>query len=386
MRQLHWGKLYHKECFTKIRYPNGRIHEDEYVTYRILFRYPEIAVIQAPLYAYYVNPEGITKSAWKPNRMDIFPAFEHQIAFFKKKGMKDLMELRIRNYLWSVELQMDEVNSRSDLPRQYDRRLRRRLGSILLRWRDLYPFEQNKKRYETAFPKGMWLYWTIEGLKYKFFKKEVSCVPEISVIVPIYNTEKYLARCIDSILLQTYTDFELILVDDGSTDQSGMICEDYARKDSRVRVFHQKNQGQAAARNFALDWIDKNSSSAWISFVDSDDWIHPQMLEYLYGIACNNKTKIGICGYSQTVGDMPRIEQEQLCTRFYDVETFYCENVDVWAVVPWGKIYHKDCFKGIRYPLVRACEDEFVTYKILFQFSTLPVMEAPLYYYFMSEK
>lgn len=166
------GKLYYKECFTKIRYPNGRIHEDEYVIYRILFFYPEIAVIQAPLYAYYVNPEGITKSAWKPNRMDIFPAFEHQIAFFKKKGMKDLMELRIRNYLWSVELQMDEVNSRSNLPRQYDRRLRRRLGSILLRWRDLYPFEQNKKRYETAFPKGMWLYWTIEGLKYKILKRK----------------------------------------------------------------------------------------------------------------------------------------------------------------------------------------------------------------------
>ena len=210
-------------------------------------------------------------------------------------------------------------------------------------------------------------------------------MPEISVIVPVYNTEKYLSRCIDSILNQTYTDFELILVDDGSTDHSGDICEDYVRKDSRVRVFHQKNQGQAAARNFALDWIDQNSSSAWISFIDSDDWIHPQMLDYLYGVVCNNKTKIGICGYSQTVGDMPKIEQEQLYTKFYDIETFYCENADVWAVVPWGKIYHKDCFKGIRYPLVRACEDEFVTYKILFQFSKLPVIEAPLYYYFVRE-
>ena len=77
-------------------------------------------------------------------------------------------------------------------------------------------------------------------------------MPEISVIVPVYNTEKYLSRCIDSILNQTYTDFELILVDDGSTDHSGDICEDYARKDSRLRVFHQKNQGQAVARNIAL--------------------------------------------------------------------------------------------------------------------------------------
>lgn len=167
------GKLYYKRCFEKLRYPVGKIHEDEYVTYRILFRFPEVAVTEAPLYAYYINQEGITKSAWNPKRMDIFCAFEQQISFFKKNGMYDLLEMRVGNYLWNVEQQMKAFDGMENIyGNKYQRKLRRRLGSILLRWRQQYSFEKNKKRYETAFPKGMWLYWYIEGLKYKCLKRK----------------------------------------------------------------------------------------------------------------------------------------------------------------------------------------------------------------------
>ena len=93
--------------------------------------------------------------------------------------------------------------------------------------------------------------------------------PQISVIVPVYNVEKYLSRCIESILSQTFTDFELLLIDDGSTDRSGEICDEYAKKDTRIRVFHTKNRGVSAARNLGLD----NAKGEWISFVDSDDWV-----------------------------------------------------------------------------------------------------------------
>lgn len=209
-------------------------------------------------------------------------------------------------------------------------------------------------------------------------------MPVISVIVPVYNTEKYLKRCVDSILSQTFADLELILVDDGSTDNSGNICEQYAVSDPRVKVFHQTNQGQAAARNYALDWILTNSSSEWISFVDSDDWIHPEMLEFLYRVVCENNTQISICGFIQTDHDIPTIEDKQFYVKLYNVEDFYCDNTNIWAVVPWGKLYHRNCFKEIRYPSVRACEDEFVTYKILFQFKEVPVVEATLYCYYMS--
>ena len=94
-------------------------------------------------------------------------------------------------------------------------------------------------------------------------------MPIMSVIVPVYNTEQYLHRCIDSILTQTYTDFELLLIDDGSKDKSGDICDEYALKDSRIRVFHKENGGVSSARNLGLD----NAAGEWITFVDSDDWI-----------------------------------------------------------------------------------------------------------------
>ena len=98
---------------------------------------------------------------------------------------------------------------------------------------------------------------------------------KISVIVPVYNTEKYLRRCVDSILAQTFTDFELLLIDDGSTDGSGAICDEYALKDSRVRVFHKENGGASSARNLGLD----NAQGEWITFVDSDDWVYPCWLQ-----------------------------------------------------------------------------------------------------------
>lgn len=93
--------------------------------------------------------------------------------------------------------------------------------------------------------------------------------PKISVIVPIYNAEKYLHRCIDSILNQTFTDFEVLLINDGSTDSSGSICDEYAKKDSRVRVFHKENGGVSLARNIGID----KALGLWTLFVDSDDWL-----------------------------------------------------------------------------------------------------------------
>lgn len=209
-------------------------------------------------------------------------------------------------------------------------------------------------------------------------------MPIVSIIVPVYNTERYLTRCIESILSQTFTDFELILIDDGSTDKSGTICDKYRSVDSRIRVFHQRNQGQAVARNNALDWIKKYSDSRWISFVDSDDWIHPQMIEFLYHAVCTWNTQISICKFVQTKYDKQAVEDMEFSAKLYDTEEFYCENADVLAVVPWGKLYHRNCFKEIRYPAVRACEDEFVTYKILFKFQKVLVINAPLYNYYMS--
>ena len=136
-------------------------------------------------------------------------------------------------------------------------------------------------------------------------------MPEISVIVPVYNVEPYIRRCVDSILSQTFTDFELILVDDGSPDKCPIICDEYAEKDKRIRVFHQTNQGQATARNKALDWILSNSDSEYVTFVDSDDWVHPRYLELLYKANNNLGTSISQCLHVDTDGAMeiPSVEE-----------------------------------------------------------------------------
>ena len=103
-------------------------------------------------------------------------------------------------------------------------------------------------------------------------------MPIISVIVSVYKVEPYIRQCVDSILAQTFTDFELILVDDGSPDNCGAICDEYAAQDCRVRVIHQENGGLSAARNAGIDWAFANSDSQWLAFVDSDDWVHPDYL------------------------------------------------------------------------------------------------------------
>lgn len=123
---------------------------------------------------------------------------------------------------------------------------------------------------------------------------------EITVIVPVYKAEAYLAECIDSILSQTFSDFEIILVDDGSPDRSGEICDAYAEKYSNIRVIHQQNQGQAAARNHAL----AVASAQWICFVDSDDLIHPTMLEHLYQAIRNSGAPVAMCEMLEAV-DLP---------------------------------------------------------------------------------
>ena len=117
----------------------------------------------------------------------------------------------------------------------------------------------------------------------------------ISVIVPVYNVEPYLNRCVDSILEQTFTDFELILVDDGSPDNCPAICDEYARKDSRIHVIHQKNGGLSDARNAGIDWVVANSDSQWISFVDSDDWVHPMYLFTLLSAVKTTNTYVSVC-------------------------------------------------------------------------------------------
>ena len=206
----------------------------------------------------------------------------------------------------------------------------------------------------------------------------------ISITVPIYYVEKYINRCVESVFSQTQDEFELVLVDDGSPDNSGMICDNYAEKDSRVVVIHKSNGGLSDARNVGIDWSFLYSSSEWITFLDSDDWIHPKYLEYLYTVAKMTNCKVSVCGYQKTKGDAFLESEDSFHYKTMDVEDFYCQG-DLSFIVAWGKLYQKGLFENIRYPVNKLHEDEYVTYKILFSLNQIALVQHNFYFYYYNE-
>ena len=206
---------------------------------------------------------------------------------------------------------------------------------------------------------------------------------KVCIIVPIYNVERYICRCLDSILHQTFRDFDLVLVDDGSPDKCGEICECYAKRDVRIHVIHQENRGLSAARNTGIEWALIESECEWITFIDSDDWIHTTFLEQLLGAAQKDKTDIIIGEALWTKGE-PLPEAEYRPSVIWKTEDYYLQHT-VNANVAWGKLYKKKCFHSIRYPEGKIHEDEYVTYRVLFGQKYISVVDQKLYAYFQND-
>lgn len=202
----------------------------------------------------------------------------------------------------------------------------------------------------------------------------------ISIIIPVYNVENYIYRCVDSVLGQTYTNLEIILVDDGSPDSCGQICDEYAQKDNRIKVIHKENGGLSDARNHGID----AATGEWLFFLDSDDWIHPQSMEKLYEAAEKNKVSVSMCGYLQTEGDNPIVDVSIQAEMWLPRDIYLKHHVV--STVACAKLYSKDCFEKIRYPKGKLHEDEFVTYKILFQQDKIAFINQPYYAYFINNE
>jgi len=207
---------------------------------------------------------------------------------------------------------------------------------------------------------------------------------QISVMMAAYKTEAYIRRALDSILAQTFSDFDVIVVDDGSPDATGAIADEYAAKDSRVHVLHQENSGVCVTRNNCIDWTYRHSDSSWIIFADSDDWMHPEMLERMLSAALENHVKICACGYCETTGADPVIDPGDLTPRVYRTMDFYQENY-VNAIMTCCKLYHKDVYRDIRHPTDNYFDDEFVSYRMLYREERMAVIPAPLYAYFINQ-
>lgn len=206
-------------------------------------------------------------------------------------------------------------------------------------------------------------------------------MPQISVIVPVFKVEPYLHRCVDSILGQTFTDFELILVDDGSPDNCPAICDEYAQKDSRVIVIHQGNGGLSAARNTGIDWTFANSDSQWLTFIDSDDWVHECYLQIMMNAAIQNSVPIVACNFLATNdlnGTVKKIEGITACV---DTEWAYSEKYGM-CMTACCKLYSKELFANLRFPVGKLHEDAFITHLLLFSVSRIALCDDMLYNYF----
>ena len=209
-------------------------------------------------------------------------------------------------------------------------------------------------------------------------------MPKISVIVPVYKVEPFIHRCVDSILCQTYDDFTLILVDDGSPDSCGDICDAYAAEDSRIHVIHQKNGGLSAARNTGIDWAMENTDSQWLAFADSEDWVHADYLRLLVEAAEGQNCRISACGFFRTSGE-PIPEDPQDGFAAMEAEDYYCGDChEGVTAVAWNKLYHRSLLEKLRYPVGKLHEDEFTTYRAIFAAGKIAVTPVRLYAYYQN--
>lgn len=209
--------------------------------------------------------------------------------------------------------------------------------------------------------------------------------PKISVIIPVYNAEATLRRCVDSVLSQTFTDFECLLINDGSKDRSGEICDEYAAKDSRVRVFHKENGGVSSARNVGLD----NATGEWIAFVDSDDWVGEKYLESFSG---NLDADFVIGGFQ-------RVKNNDIVTvnywdflpegRYTCYKNLLEDNLSRLVFrVPWAKLFKKSIAQRVRFDLkIRVGEDSLYVLEYLANIASIRVLDTmadqPIFYFWV---
>ena len=204
----------------------------------------------------------------------------------------------------------------------------------------------------------------------------------ISIVVPIYNVEKYLRNCIDSIIKQTYTNLEIILVDDGSLDNCGKICDEYKEKDNRIKVIHKQNGGLSDARNAGIDI----ATGKYIAFIDSDDYIAPNFIEKLYNLCIKNNAELSECDFQKVTEECNDIientnqEEEKVLDGKKFIERLDGKSA-VRTVVVWNKLYRREIFNNLRFPKGKLNEDEFTTYKIFYDVKKIAITTEQLYFY-----
>lgn len=208
---------------------------------------------------------------------------------------------------------------------------------------------------------------------------------KISIIVPVYNVEKYIKRCVDSLLEQTYSDIEIILVDDGAKDNSGSLCDDLAKNDDRIKVFHKENGGLSSARNYGIE----KATGDYVCFVDSDDYVSPDYCRKMIEVSQSENADIVVCNYIRFSGErctesIDSTDAYQVFNRVDALKNLYALDGERYTLA-WNKLYKRSVIADIRYPESLINEDEFTTYKFLLNADKIVTMDDVLYFYFKND-
>lgn len=202
----------------------------------------------------------------------------------------------------------------------------------------------------------------------------------ISVIVPIYNMENYLKRCVDTIINQSYSNLEIILVDDGSKDASPKICDEYLKVDNRIKVYHKKNGGLSDAKNFGL----KRATGKYVGFVDADDWIDEDMYSNMYSELKATNSNIVICGryIEYEDGKTEKWYNKNKLIMNKEQSLIYLNSFYNFDMASWDKLYEKRIFENIEFPYGKKCEDAYTTYLLFDKADKITYIPKCFYHYF----
>jgi glycosyltransferase involved in cell wall biosynthesis len=205
---------------------------------------------------------------------------------------------------------------------------------------------------------------------------------KISIIVPVYNVEKYLRRCLDSICCQTYKNLEILLIEDGSTDASPEICDEYQKKDDRIVVIHKQNEGISCARNDGI----AAATGQYLMYADSDDWMEPDMVEYMYTNLKNAGVRLAFCGYYSVVKNRRlrhTVKEDKILSRREAIHEM--DGINVVGMIPsliWLQIAERGVMDQVRFPEHRTFEDVMTTYKVVEQVDEVLLLKEAKYNYF----
>ena len=351
-----WGKLFKRELFSELRFPYGKYAEDQFLIWKLYMKADKIYVFNGASYVYRMNPSELS-NIFTLKHLDYIDALEERI-----KATKDIEGIEIQHSF-----------------NMYSYVLQRILGQL-----EEHDYIDEAKEVREKLELA-------EQGQYPFLSDEVKEIEVknggelVSIIVPVYNVENYLRMCLDSIEHQTYSNIEVLLINDGSPDSSGEICQEYVARDSRFRYFEKENGGASDARNYGIE----RSNGKYLTFVDSDDWLSLTYVEDLYQAAIRNDADTVISHYT-IYNESDRNYYIHIWDDYYEknytgeeliVELPQLELNGYIYITSWGILFNKELFNNVKFPKGKVIEDSWTNYKLFFKSKKITYIHKEIYYH-----